>query len=354
MCGASACQLLADLHDVSLATEAGVDAASDVSSDVAPEAAPCEMCGGSKCVDFSNDVTNCGFCGHACAGCAGTLCPVETIASFDSAAALAVDDTNVYVGDVSGVHAVVKASKTVSLISPVFWPQDLTTSNGRVYAATPWAIVNMAPDGGDLRDVYARAYDGGTNIFTSVVVAEPTIYWGSQGGIFVASTDGGNERELVSEDAGYLPSCIGVDSTSVYFTEPQRLDVTRAPLDGAPPSQLGSSIAQPTCLAVGAGVVYWGDIFRLYATGTGIDGGTHALVSEDVVYDMTLHADRIYFAVLGSLPNSGAIFTMPIAGGAPTLLAKADSPARLVADDAFVYWLENTSSNPSTLKRVAR
>ena len=67
---------------------------------------------------------------------------------------------------------------------------------------------------------------------------------------------------------------------------------------------------------------------------------------------MALHGDTLYVTTLdqqGDAPGTGRVVSVPLAGGAPVVLASGQGEARgIAADDSFVYW----TSSDGTVKKT--
>lgn len=356
-----ACQLLAGLEPREVQTADDAATATDTVApiDVVAEAA-CEKCGAATCVDLSTDPKNCGFCGHACGGaCTGGLCPVlDVYTGFSSGTALAIDAQNLYVSERQGVWAVRKSDNTPQKLVTSFVPQGVTTAAGRVYVSELYRISSVQPDGGQPQLIFAR--DAGVNVpLNGDIAADPPwVFWTTQAGLSSASEDGGGLvpilPENLSADAGLGLVSPAVTSSHVYFIKGGVL--MRATRDGATLTTIGTSLTGGTRLALTSDAVIWGDIATIRRTG--FDGGGAALLAtSSYTSDIAVYKDRIYWSQVGTGTQTGAIMTMPLAGGDPAqLAANVRLPGRIVVDDAYVYWLENvTSANlPSPIRKVAR
>lgn len=358
--GAVACQLIAGLEEREV--QPPRDAATPIDTlpplDVAAEAA-CETCGTASCVDPTTDPNNCGFCGHSCGGaCTGGLCPVlDVYGGFTNGAALAIDDANLYVAERQGVWAVRKTDNVVQKIVSGFFPQGVTTAAGRVYVSQPFQIVRVLPDGGQLQVLFARDAGGSVPINGDLAADPPWTFWTTQSGLLGVSEDGGPVVDVLPEDAsvdGSLgPSSLGVNASNVYYL--RGYDLVRAARDGTTRDKIGSSLTGGTRLALTSDSVVWGDGATIRRTG--FDGGATLIATSSGTSDVAVYKGRIYWSEVGTGTQTGAIMTIPLAGGTPSPLAtKLSAPGRIAVDDGYVYWLENLSSGslPSPVRKVAR
>jgi hypothetical protein len=95
-------------------------------------------------------------------------------------------------------------------------------------------------------------------------------------------------------------------------------------------------------MAIDATSVYWtdcgdptgGNVLKMPKTG----GAVVTLASGDVLSGIAVEGSELYWVARTSV-GAGAIKTVPVAGGTPTVVAaQSGAPSHLVADASFVYW----------------
>ena len=170
-----------------------------------------------------------------------------------------------------------------------------------------------------------------------------------------AGTFGGASAPA-AEDGGAVPGApTGNPSTLVaaggteggagpVFVGPSSSSTPQAP----PPSQahLITLAAGQTCpwgMAIDATSVYWtdcgdptgGTVQKVSKTG----GAIVTLASGDVLSGITVEGANVYWVARTAQGSGGAIKTIPVAGGTPTVVAaQSGDPSHLVADASYVYW----------------
>jgi len=241
------------------------------------------MCRG-VCVDIENDSKNCGFCGHVCAnGCTFGVCAGPTATRYES---------NV---------------------------------NDAAYAA---AFAYLAEENGNI-----------------------------------------TKFDLTSRQATVLaagranPSCIAVDDKNVYWLEIGTGDIgtlVAAPVAGGTPVTLGSSLSiGPThrtpCIAAAGGSVYVTvrrDILAFPSTGGMpttvasfvhfVDGGPDAGTAYVNGGQAIVIAGSTIYAAVSATTGSNGIYSVPIAGGAPskvTDIGSGSAVSQMQVDGSSIYWI---------------
>jgi len=193
------------------------------------------------------------------------------------------------------------------------------------------------------------------------------VYWTNPGaslgaGSIVTETKdptGAMNRTIAA--AQTFPSGIVVDTTNVYWTTKIASGgaVLKAPKTGLPDGGLATSIAtnQPSAaaLAIDSTSLYWtnlgaesnaGSIAKAPLTGVAMDGGSADAGGATVLATgltlpaaIAVDAQSIYWVETGTMPRTGAVLKMPLAGGAITPLAPGQNqPTTLAVDGTSVYW----------------
>ncbi len=338
-----ACQLIAGLETRTLA-DASLDVIeSDASSDVVTQDAgvdaPCSKCSGT-CVDLSDDPNHCGYCGHACNGCSGGVCPSTTLVtgiSTDSYS-FAEDAVTLYFGSNNGLQYVAKDGSDGGMLLSLE-PQDIAPLNGTLYLATIVGVESVDSNGSNEQIIYQRDYDAGESLGVGVATNLPTIFWQTQSGIFSVQEDGGGLQTIVPE-VGSVTAMV-IDATKIYFLNNIVAQLLSVEQDGGATTELANTFAGGTSIALSNGVLYWGTQDSVYQTP--LDGGasTPIATNVDTVTSVAVQDGRLFWSVEGTLPNTGSIMMMPFDGGAPAAVAKdLNQPIRLLVDTTAVYWFE--------------
>lgn len=375
-----ACQLVAGLEDRTVGdAAAGSDAglpsdAGDADVSSGPDTSACEQCGGKSCVALASDPANCGYCGHACQGCAEGLCPPTTLATFTVATAMGIDATNVYVSTTTAIFSVPKSGGGKQTISN-YGANSIAVANGRVYFTFPFSVWDVATTGGGTEHLITSrsSLDASAPRNQVLVVDPPTVFWVTASlnvpgpaGIFSVSDDGGGLTTVVAEDAGLLPQDIKVDPASVYYTDMQAngTGVLRVvPRGGGSSTKLGGSGYAPYELAfTGTGGVIWGTTSDVHVTS--FDGGSQPpVITNNAVFNVAVVQGRAYWLGAGLVKGVmvGEIQMFDLATRARATVASglnvpipANQPL-LAVDDQYVYWLEGAEVNgTATLKKTPR
>jgi cysteine-rich repeat protein len=105
------------------------------------------------------------------------------------------------------------------------------------------------------------------------------------------------------------------------------------------PVVLASGLTQPLRIAVAANVVYWTSstaVMRINTDGTGLATLTSGLSAP---YGIAVDSDSVYFSSDGGPPDYGTVRKVPLAGGAPTILAtQVYIPREVALDGGKVYF----------------
>ena len=141
--------------------------------------------------------------------------------------------------------------------------------------------------------------------------------------------------------------------------------ISRVALDGGGVTAL-TSTGSPLDLAVAAGQVFWatasGTLERISATDGGTpshlvrpqaDASADEYVSPTAYQNLATDGVRLYWNRVPSATVTGAVLSVPVKGGAPTVLASTggDTPLSVATDGKDVYYLDLGPT--TTLRRVA-
>jgi hypothetical protein len=245
-------------------------------------------------------------------------------------------------------------------VALAMWRDD-TSVNPHLLAVNDTTIywTNFLPTSGSLMSMPI----GGGAVTTLVenqnnphalVIDKDNVYWTnySDGTVVKMPLAGGEVTPLAIGQA--LPNMLAIDGTNVYWTTSGGGTVMQTPLDGnGPLVTIASNQVRPYGVVVDATNVYW------TTSGSPPDGGPpngtvmkQALAggppvalasSQNGPYNIAIDATNVYWS---NFPNDntsvGALMTVPIAGGTPTVLASADSFG-IAVDDTSLYWTDYLS-----------
>ncbi|MGO9834599.1 MAG: DUF5050 domain-containing protein [Polyangiaceae bacterium] len=145
------------------------------------------------------------------------------------------------------------------------------------------------------------------------------------------------------------PSCIAVDTTSVYWTNgaPDG-SVMKVSIDGGTATTLASGQDTPYGIAVDSTSVYWtnrtydGSVMKV-----GLSGGspTTLAASQTEAAGIAVDATNVYWVTSGN-GTTGTVVKVPLNGGTATTLASGQSnPYGIALDSASVYWTTSLGEN---------
>jgi hypothetical protein len=144
------------------------------------------------------------------------------------------------------------------------------------------------------------------------------------------------------------PSAIAVDATRIYWVDDLDGTVLAAKLDGTGQVSLASGQDHPMLVAADAGDVFWVNVSSAGSTVTLVHlppEGTPVQLYTGIGYPtgLALDATHAYLALTrtdnGSDNFTGAIFTIPRAGGPPTAIATSQAfPLGFAKQGTSVYW----------------
>jgi hypothetical protein len=200
-----------------------------------------------------------------------------------------------------------------------------------------------------LKAPWGITLDGATVYF-----ADPNIVGGFTGAtIRSVPTAGGPATTVVSNQIG--GTIVVVAAGNVYWDnggwESTSSEIQYAPLKTGTPTLLVPPY--PKGFASVRSIVHSGD--RLYYTedyvgllSVPIAGGASTLVSSVPAGAMVLDETNFYFT-----SSNGSIVKLPRAGGAPVTLATGDyDPTGIAVDGAYVYWTNEQGIDQSSVRRV--
>jgi cysteine-rich repeat protein len=174
-----------------------------------------------------------------------------------------------------------------------------------------------------------------------VAVDDDKVYWGARDSALLsrADKDGSGAEVLAS---GYYNNDVAVDADWIYFTTYTQGTVHRMPKAGGPVELLAHGQPTPYPVALSGDDLYYtswssGEVRRLSLR----DGGVDTVVSGLATYTGGLVVDA---GTLFLSASSGDIYTLPVGGGAATLLASTGVNVHtLDVDDRYVYFGSGTA-----------
>jgi hypothetical protein len=299
-------------------------------------------------VNLQNDPNGCGACGHSCMGgaCIGGVCQPVLVATMASPDQLFGDASNLYVR--SGGTTVVQLTKggVLGSSNSYSWVSIFGTDSSNVYVLTPggpnalesiWKGSSLATllYTGNMVDyclsgsVLAWVNDGhNLNVGPATGGASAVKYTtaGNMDGLVcdlggVVTIEGfGNSVYMyehnqsfstntqLSVPSGHIPDFVVLDPTNAYWPDSTSNVIWKSARSGSAAVQLATGVHWGTALAFDATNVYWSDT------------------------------------------TAGTISSVPIAGGAKSLVATAYANG-LYVDDKAIYWAD---SNGGRVMRVAK
>lgn len=273
------------------------------------------------CEDLQTTAEHCGACGHGClgAGCSGGLC--EPIALADN------------LGQPLGI--VVEGDE-------VYWADQSTggSSSGRI-------LRTSTEPGGEI-EVLADNQGNPERL----VLTDTHVYWGntSTGGIFRVARDGTGLEEFVPNEAAPKRLTVvevGQNAVLIWTRYVSAGAVVRAPLATGTPTVVVGGQPFAAGLQTADGMLYWtsrddGAVRRL-------EMGADPVVVEDLAtaqdnpFSVVVDEGTIYWVnegTQGAAYLDGAVWSMPVEGGEPMLLAEGEArPFELVVDASHLYWV---------------
>jgi hypothetical protein len=282
----------------------GVDAGNGGDADHASDAAGCDA-------DLTSDPGHCGRCDRDCAGgtCrAGSCTPVGIVASQDPIRALGVSDTVlVWVTDQPQIfRAALDGSAQQPILTPSASVSELVVAGPSIFYTTG-DLHRVSVDGtGDTIVASGRA-DACLQVSGALVYvvngSTPPL------SIDVVDLDAGSRATLVPTQDLLMPWGVAVTPTDVYWSGNQHLNpdggIWRLSRSGGTPTEIVPHLANPNCLTIYDGALFW--------------------------------------------PNSdnGTIMTSALDGRGASVLASGQSltnpPTTVAVDARFVYWQSGTS-----------
>jgi hypothetical protein len=180
---------------------------------------------------------------------------------------------------------------------------------------------------------------------TGIAVDGAHVYWSDYvaRAVIMVAVDGGTPAPIATGLAG--PFGVATDGTSVYCANHGDGTIVRIPIDpeAGGPVDVVSSQTTIWTVVVAAGNVFWAD-WGPYVVDAGypqgsimklpLDGGMVVkLVSPvDQPYNIAVDSKNVYWT------QPGAVMSVPVGGGSPTVVARGQTPDSIAVDDTSVYW----------------
>jgi hypothetical protein len=335
----------------------------------------------------SADAHNCGRCGHDCLGgsCSAGACQPVVLASGRSRPAdIAVANGYVYFADegtaaanttdgkvarvpIGGCEAESggASSCVTELATNRQAPSGIAVNSEALYW-TEVGAVSTTPSGTVMRlafdntpmTKFASIQDGPRKVAVddpNIISATPSAYWinGNSGEVRRRFLEDGTANGSAIVTNVNAPVAIASNGTRICFSSVGDGDISGTvnccDPTGAPMSTLGTALALPRGLSIGATHVYWansGDGTIRRATPTGGDKSI-VLTNRKTPSDVRVTGNAIFWVESGSAPNydDGAVAMADLDGGNVVTLATGQrNPRRLSVDATAVYWIDSGST----------
>jgi hypothetical protein len=287
---------------------------------------------------------------------AAMVAPIKLVVDPAGIAGMALDTTNVYWGNGTAVMKVPSGGGApVTLASgtgvgvigvdskSVYWTST-ATSGAVELMRTPVGGGNSVVVASGLNNVGAVVVDATSLYWTSPGTPNPGTYHTSNGTVMKMPLGGSSPTTLAS--GLDRPWSISVDAASVYWANNHETgSVMKVPIGGGTPTTLGGGYF-PTGIAADANNVYWTDHFSNVMK-VPIQGGTATRLAS-FSFGSISSADGIAVDetnVYWTNSFGGAVFRVPIGGGAQTLLAVGGTPEQIFVDATSIYWTDVRAGN---------
>jgi hypothetical protein len=139
----------------------------------------------------------------------------------------------------------------------------------------------------------------------------------------------------------YFASRIALDAARVYWTSASGT-VSALPLDGGAITTLAAGQDDPFDLAVDAHGVYWTSAGANTVQAIPLDGGLPILLADaGNPLGIVVRSDVVYFAdSYDKLSNDDHVRRVPLPKGPPSVVAATPGASMLAVDDARAYWTD--------------
>ena len=239
------------------------------------------------------------------------------------AGVIAVDSTSVYCGTYDSLVKVPLAGGTVTTLATNAPADKFTVRTGLAVDSesvywddnTAQAVLKVPIGGGKTTTLARTAYLGG---YFNLAIDATSVYWGDEtgslGAVRSVPLGGGAPANLTKTKLRKAMTdyavAVAVDTTNVYWTDPNAHALLTVPIGGGATATLASGLKNPGGIAVDATRAYWTDI------------------------------------------TAGTVMSVPLAGSKPTTLASGQgTPLGIAVDGASVYW---TDESAGTVMKIPR
>jgi hypothetical protein len=331
---AARCVVLSACAALGCSEIAGVRSLSPFAGDAAVEASSFDA---GRCTDVTQDPTNCGACGHSCAGgaCKGGACAPVALGKVPDTGdvTLAVDGRRVFVGIVNGqvLAMPVSGGDLTSLAVPSSL-QSVAVDAVDLFLATGTQVLRCAAKSCALPETVA----GSLSDPGGVATVGDDVYFAAGTSLLRAPRGGG----ATTVAASARPVAFVAAASALTFSLPD--GIYRCPAGGCgsvAPTRIAVAVAAGS-LAVAGSDVLWLDGTALRRAAVPDPPGPAAPQDLTTVgpaaESLVASASRVFWSERGA-----RVAACPRAGGvAVTLAAGDDAPATgLVADAASLYWV---------------
>jgi hypothetical protein len=342
---------------------------------------------------MQTDPLNCGSCGHVCSdpsdNCVAGVCqapPASIACDQGRPAAIAVDGASVYwltnltipvEAGFTGLGALMTAPNDgglpVALVSGdlVGGVTYSILGNGLAVDST-YAFWTNNDSTGPSNTLLKASVAGGTPVTLAtslqypahaVVVHSPDVYWANGDSIMRVPIEGGTPVPIVTgltAVGGIAVGGIAVDASSVYWTNWVDVgSVMKVPLAGGSPTTLAAGIARPVELVVNATTACWTSVpWPIYMGEAGTFTASPSVMCVPLAGGNPTAPPLIERGPLAMDASSlfgwmgaGELVRVPLAGGAPKILASDWSPQNgMTVDATYVYWTDDRGAVLKSLK----
>lgn len=282
--------------------------------------------------------------------CAAGDPPVALVSGLSWPFGVAVDETHVYFTTYTGLGTVTKVPKgggdAVAIATGLDYPDGLAVDADHVYVAisSSGVIQRMGKDGSGAVTV-GKGFGA-----AGVALDEANVYWTSYLGNTVDAAPkagGGPTLTLAPNTNG--PYRLAVDADHVYWTALVS-DLGVVPKGGGPVTSVAGGGGARSVTTHG-GRVFWTDPHggAVWSAGAGGVDPLPLTPAQGFLDGLVASDDSVYVAV-----TEGDILRIPVAGGAPEMLATGQAaPAQITMDASCVYWT-NTAVTAGPVGAVMR